>query len=107
MTDLIRFTLSHGPGVVVETDEVSGGLSQVGRRSDGVLDAATGFTDRLADIQQAVAEALVQLRDSLGPDDIQVSFGVKFTAEAGAVIAKTAVEGHLAIDLTWHRKTEP
>jgi len=30
-----------------------------------------------------------------------VEFGVRLTAEAGAVIAKSSVEGHLTVKLTW------
>ena len=32
----------------------------------------------------------------LDPDGIEVEFGVKFNAEAGAVIANTSAGGHLA-----------
>lgn len=41
------------------------------------------------------------------PDEVQVEFGVKLSAQAGAVIAKTGVEGHLKIKLTWTRDLRP
>ncbi|PGH46973.1 hypothetical protein CRI70_31075 [Streptomyces sp. Ru87] len=103
MTELVRFELAGDRGVVVETGEPADGLTPVRRGADGVVDSATHFTERLATVRDAVGEALTQLRDRLGPDDITVSFGVKFTAEAGAVIARTAVEGNLAVEMTWHR----
>jgi hypothetical protein len=39
----------------------------------------------------------------LRPDGIEVEFGVKLNAEAGAVIAKSAVEGHFTVKLSWDR----
>jgi hypothetical protein len=32
---------------------------------------------------------------------VEIEFGVKLTAEAGALIAKSAVEGHLVVKLSW------
>ncbi|WIX75180.1 CU044_2847 family protein [Amycolatopsis carbonis] len=34
---------------------------------------------------------------------MEIKFGVKLSAEAGAVIAKTGVEGQLEIKLKWRR----
>ncbi len=53
-----------------------------------------------------MTHALAELRDSLGPDEIKVSFGVTFTAETGAVIAKTAMSGNLAVEMTWKQSIE-
>jgi hypothetical protein len=104
VSDLVSFALPDNRTVIVETEEpFPDGLTPVGRGADGVVQAAVGFTDHLSAVRDAVAQALTELRDSLSPDDITVSFGVKFTAEAGAVIAKTAVEGNLAVEMTWHR----
>lgn len=38
---------------------------------------------------------------SLRPDSVEIEFGVKLTAEAGALIAKSSVEGHLVVKLSW------
>lgn len=38
---------------------------------------------------------------------VQVEVGVKLTARAGAVIAKTGAEGHLETKLTWTRDLGP
>jgi hypothetical protein len=43
-----------------------------------------------------------QLQDLASkPDELGVEFGIKFTAEAGALIAKTALEGNIKISLKW------
>ena len=35
------------------------------------------------------------------PDAVELEFGVKLTAETGAIIAKGAAEGHLVVRLSW------
>jgi hypothetical protein len=35
------------------------------------------------------------------PDEFGLEFGIKFTAEAGALIAKTALEGNIKVSLKW------
>ena len=35
------------------------------------------------------------------PDQVGLEFGIKFTATADALIAKTAVEGNIKVTLTW------
>ncbi|MGC5561834.1 CU044_2847 family protein [Streptomyces sp. FR-108] len=104
MSELTRFPLGDGEDIVIETDPARQGLARVARRPDGLLEATSDFTERLGTVQRAVGQALAQFRDSLQPDDIHISFGVKFTAEAGAVIARTAFEGHLTVELDWHRE---
>ena len=48
------------------------------------------------------ARALRVFRDgSLRPDGVEIEFGVKLSAETGAIIAKGTAEGHLVVRLTW------
>jgi hypothetical protein len=35
------------------------------------------------------------------PSTVELEFGVKFSVEAGAVIARTGVEGHLKVKVVW------
>ncbi len=42
-----------------------------------------------------------ELKDS--PDEVEVKFGVKMTAEMGAVIASANVEGNYEITLKWKK----
>ena len=51
--------------------------------------------DQLAHIHDAAAAALTVLRGGINPDEVKLSFSIKMTAEVGAVIARTALEGNL------------
>lgn len=107
MSDLVRFDLDdEATGVVIEVEQEPGGISRVGRGQDGVAEAGRRLTEALGAVRDAARESITVLR-ALGPDSIELEFGVKFTAEAGAVIAKTAAEGNFTVTLSWSAGPPP
>ena len=107
MGTIVQFEVSPGHEVLVETDGIDEGWVPVDRGDDGIVRAAGRFTDHLDCIREAAAEALVTFQKQLNPDEIKLSFGIKITAEAGAVIARTALEGNLGLELVWRRSSVP
>lgn len=110
MNELVRWETACGT-VVVEMDDAEPGFDSVSR-GDGILhEAGAKFEDALQSVRDAAESALSTLRDGrLRPDVLELEFGVKLNAEAGAVIAKTSVEGQLKVRMTWGRLdtgTEP
>ncbi|MEU6820101.1 CU044_2847 family protein [Streptomyces atriruber] len=109
MNELIRWESDEGP-VVVEVDSRDPGFRSVSRRGDagGVHEVEGRFESALNNVRGAALSALRTFRDrTMDPDLIELEFGVKLSAEAGAVIAKTATEGHLTVKLTWSRREVP
>ncbi|MCT9929862.1 hypothetical protein N5079_06475 [Planotetraspora sp. A-T 1434] len=109
MTELVRFETTRGGHVVVEVNDdevgVEVGVQRVSR-SDGLVEVRKRFEDVLGGVRDAAAGALEVFRDGrLRPDQIEIEMGVRLNAEVGAVIAKTASEGHLAVKLTWLAKS--
>ncbi|MEU4116467.1 CU044_2847 family protein [Kitasatospora sp. NPDC028055] len=103
MDELVEFKTDSGAFIVVAVEEDnSSGARRVGRADDVVRQAKQTFDGALESIHTAAESALRVFRDgSLKPDTVEIEFGVKLSAEAGAVIAKTAVEGHLVVKLSW------
>jgi L-cysteine desulfidase len=101
-SELVRFRLGDRESVVVEVAEQYEGAVRVGAR-DRVLEAQRCFEDNLTNIRDATQAVLASLRDSVRPDEIKLVFGIKLTAEAGAVIARTGVEGNIGVEMTWKR----
>jgi hypothetical protein len=101
MDGLVEFKTDDGAVVVVEAvDDGSG--SRLVTRGDGTVQATRTFEGALEGVRAAAGSALRVFRDgSLSPDSVEIEFGVKLTAEAGALIAKSAVEGHLVVKLSW------
>ncbi|MER6999043.1 CU044_2847 family protein [Streptomyces sp. NPDC000410] len=102
MAALMEFTTDDGATVVVEVDRDSPGARLVGRGGDSLAQATRTFDQALEGIRGAAESALAVFRDGpLKPDGVELEFGVKIMAEAGAVIAKSAAEGHLTVKLSW------
>lgn len=101
MNELVRWQTEHGT-LVVEADEREPGFASV-PRGDGVFaDAKERFEDALQNVRDAAQSALATLRaGELKPDTLELEFGVKLNAAAGAVIAKTSAEGHFKVTMTW------
>ncbi|MCU8591924.1 CU044_2847 family protein [Streptomyces sp. A13(2022)] len=107
MDGLVEFRTGDGVRVVVEGVEDEDGARLVSR-GDGPARAARTFEDSLDGVRAAAASALRVFRDgSLRPDAVELEFGVKLSAEAGAVIAKGSAEGHLVVKLSWSPEPAP
>ena len=64
--------------------------------------AKESFEAAVAQIKPGVEALMSQLRDlSAKPEQVSLEFGIKFTAGADALIAKTSVEGNVKVTLTW------
>lgn len=103
MAELVRFTVRDKNSVVFEVDDPEPGIRQVARRGSKVLDVPISLDDQLAHIHDAAAAALAALRGGINPDEVKLSFSIKMTAEFGAVIARTSVEGNLGVEMRWQR----
>jgi len=101
MDALVEFKTEDGAVIVVEgVDEESG--ARMVSRGDGPAQAVRTFENALDSVRSAAESALRVFRDgALRPDSLELEFGVKLSAEAGAVIAKGAAEGHLVVKLSW------
>jgi hypothetical protein len=101
VTELARFELQQGGDVVVEVD-TGPATARVSRRDDLVLDAKVSFERALGAVKDAASAALGQFQAmARKPDEVEIKFGVKLSAEAGAVIAKTGLEGQFEVKLKW------
>jgi hypothetical protein len=106
MDALLRWEGDDG-SVVVEVDSRDPGFQSISRKpGEIILDVQGKFEDALEHVRNAAVSALKTFRDEiLNPDNVEIEFGVKFNAEAGAVIAKTSGEGHLTVKLSWSSAT--
>ncbi|MFH9662345.1 CU044_2847 family protein [Streptomyces sp. NPDC017248] len=107
MDGLVEFRTEEGALVVVEGVGTRSGARLVSR-GDGPALAARTFEGALDGVRAAAAAALRVFRDgSLRPDTVEIEFGVRLSAEAGAVIAKGSTEGHLVVKLSWAPERTP
>ncbi|MDH6574925.1 CU044_2847 family protein [Kitasatospora sp. MAP5-34] len=111
MPEYAEFLTAGGAVVRVEgagaEAEVPYGMQPVGR-SAGIGRAVDTFEEALSGVRAAAESALAVFRGgSLEPDEVEIEFGVKLSAEAGALIARTAADAHLTVRLSWSSGRDP
>lgn len=104
MGTLVRFDLGDGDSVVAELERVDGGVVDAATPSDLVARATGSFATALDQVRSVAALTIRRMRDlPQRPDEVTVEFGIQLDAEVGAVLARTGVQGHLQVQLTWRR----
>ena len=99
MTGVLSFHTADGESVLVEVEDRRSGPQRVSR--DGaVIEAGRKLEEVLAAARPTVTAVLGSLR-GLSADEREIEFGLKLTAEAGVMVAKTALEGNFLLRLKW------
>jgi hypothetical protein len=112
VVDVVAFKVTGQAGqVLVEraTDDANSDgykARQITTSSGDVvgMKAGTALEEAVAELKpaaQAILDGLKALSE--GVKEIELEFGIKLTAEAGAIIARTAAEGHCTVSIKWTR----
>jgi len=105
MKRLIEFPLEDGGSILVEVDELEGGVVRAATRPGEVVEKAKqSFEAALDKIKPAAAAIVAKLRGlSDPPDEMEVEFGLKMSAKAGAMVAAAGTEANYKVTLKWKR----
>ncbi len=105
MQQLIEFPLADGGSILVEVDAPEGGgLVPASRGGETVAKAQQTFEAALDKVRPAAGAIITKLRALHDPpDEVEVEFGLKMSAEAGAFVAAAGVEANYKVTLTWKR----
>ncbi len=109
MKPLIAFPLEGDDSILIEVEELP--ASEVEKElaanypgKQVVVQARTSFADAMDKIKPVAANIIGKVRELKdSPDEVEVKFGVKMTAEMGAVIASANVAGNYEITLKWKK----
>jgi hypothetical protein len=108
MKRLVEFPLEDGGTTLIEVDEAEpeGGIQRAAR-SDGLIQHADQTLESALERVKPAAEAILKRLTNLSerPDEIEIEFGLKLTAKAGAVIASGEVEANYTVKLKWAKKS--
>ena len=108
MKRLIEFPLQAGGSVIVEVDEPApeGGVTRAARPGEIAARASQTFEAALERIKPAAGIIISKLRGlSDAPDEVQVEFGLKMSAEAGVFVAAASAEANYTVTLKWKRES--
>ncbi|MBY8874759.1 hypothetical protein K7640_23300 [Micromonospora sp. PLK6-60] len=102
MADVVAVPVEGAGTVLIEVSSERTGIERVGRAGDVVRDANETLQQALARVRPAADAVLDSVRGmAKTPDKVTVEFGIKLTAEAGVVVARTAAEANFAVTVEW------
>jgi len=108
MKRLVEFPLEDGGSILVEVEEAErpGMVPAATRSAKGVPEKAQQtFEAALEKVRPAAAVIIKKLRALHDqPDEVEVEFGLKMDAKAGAMLAAAGVEANYKVTLTWKRE---
>ncbi|MFJ4623871.1 CU044_2847 family protein [Streptomyces sp. NPDC088812] len=104
MGSLARIVLDGGGCVLVEAADAADGPLKASRFGDSIRDLPQNLRTTLIPVTDLARTALDQLR-GVGPDHVQLEFGVDLSAQAGAVIARSQTAFHLKVTVSWDAAT--
>lgn len=112
--ELAQFKLEDGTAFLVEVDEpvaVRGaGISRVAtpRTSRLVLEANQTLEDALDQVRPVISTVASRLKSGLTTpaDEVEVTFGLKLSAEAGAIFSAVGGEVTFEVKLKWKKDQE-
>jgi hypothetical protein len=108
MAHVVSIPLDDGESLHVEVDvRDENGWARAGRAQDAADTVGRTLQDALAPIRPAMQAVVDHLRGGIAPpDSIRLEFGIKFSAEAGVVVARTATEANFSVVAEWNRPAE-
>jgi Trypsin-co-occurring domain 1 len=106
MTELVEFKSEQGGVILVEAAEPAGGPVTRGGRPDAAVVEAEESLDRVVGrLGPAVKGIVSELREGGDwPDEVEVEFAVKISADSNVIIARAGGEANFRISLKWARQ---
>lgn len=107
MTTYVEYQLDDDKALWIEIDEENGeGFVRASRDEKGnqIIKAQTKFTEAVQSAKASMLVLLDELED-LPMDEIEITFGLKTTGEAGILaVGKLGMEANYEIKAKWKRK---
>ncbi len=104
---LVEFELESGDSIFVEVKETEETDGRISLRDDVVEKAQLSFESAFDKIKPVASTIISKLRNlKEPPEEVEVKFGLKMSAAAGAVIAAASLDANYEITLKWKRESK-
>jgi hypothetical protein len=108
MSELLKFTSEQGEAVLVEVNDRADAVTRGGRSAAAVVEAGKSLEQTLGQLGPAVKGIVSELREATDwPDEVEVEFSVKISADSNVIIARAGGEANFRIALRWSGKGDP
>jgi hypothetical protein len=103
---IVEFPLESGGFVLVEVDEPAPTDDRISLGDEVTQKARQTFESTLEKVKPVANAIMTKVRSLNEPaDEVEVKFGIKMSAELGAVIASGSAEVNYELTLKWQRKS--
>lgn len=108
MSELLEFKSEQGDVVLVEVEERAGGpVTRGGRSHAAVVEAGESLERVLGQLGPMIKGIVSELRAAADwPDEVEVEFAVKVSADSNVIIARAGGEANFRIALKWSRERD-
>lgn len=101
MNELIIYETEFG---TIQVESFERAKSSRGKNKETVKRKFEEAVNVIKAVGNSVVSQVKEIKDS--PDEVSIELGIKFTVEAGVVIAKTSSEGTLKLTLNWKKNNQ-
>lgn len=98
---LVEFELEDGSTISIEQPSRYNEVKRSGK--DMVETSMPKFEQAVNQVKPAAKAVLNAFKEMNTPDEINLEFGMKFSASAGAIIASVDSEATFKVNLTWKK----
>ena len=104
MGELLEFKTETGDSVLVEVGDPGALVTRGGRAGDVVVEAGESLEKVLGRVGPGLRGIVAHLRATADcPDEVEVEFGIKLSADSNVIIARAGGEANFRIALKWVR----
>ncbi|MGI9511093.1 MAG: CU044_2847 family protein [Geminicoccaceae bacterium] len=102
------YKLSDGGTVAVEVEALPREAERISSsHKELVEETGQSFSAALHSAQTAAAEVIEGFREKLKPDELTLTFGLKFSTKTGIVLASADAQATLQLTAKWEAKDAP
>lgn len=107
MKHIVEFPLESGDSILVEVDEPALMDDRISLAEEVTQKAQQTFESALDKVKPVAGAILTKVRSLKEPaDEVEVKFGLKMSAELGAIIACGSAEVNYEVTLKWKRESK-
>lgn len=104
MKHIVEFPLDDGGSILIEVDESAPTDDRISIGEQVAQTAQQSFESALEKVKPVADTIMSKVRNLNDPaDEVEVQFGIKMSAELGAVIASGNAEVNYQINLKWKK----
>jgi hypothetical protein len=106
VSTLLEVETGQGSAVFVEVEDKApeGPAFRGGRSADSVVKAGESLQQVLAGLGPTIRDIAAELRGAIdGPDEVEVEFAARLSADANLIIARTGAETNFRVALKWSK----